>query len=131
MATNSSTVVVQNPRNGMGVAALVIGVLALVLAILVIFFPLAGILGLIALILGAIGMARASRGEATNRGQALAGLITGLIALLIAIALTVGIGSFFTSHVNDFRKLGTCINKANTVAQKKACTTTFSNRVTK
>jgi membrane-bound ClpP family serine protease len=131
VATNTSTVVVQQPRNGIGVAALVLGVLALVLAILVIFFPLAGLLGLIALILGAVGMARASRGEATNRGQALAGLVTGLIALLIAIALSVGVGSFFVSHVNDFRKLGTCVKKANTAAEKKACTTTFSNQITK
>jgi membrane-bound ClpP family serine protease len=131
VATNSSTVVVQNPRNGMGVAALVVGVLALVLAILVIFFPLAGLLGVIALILGAIGIARASRGEATNRGQALAGLITGLIALVIAIALSVGVGSFFTSHVNDFRKLGTCMKKADSDAQMKACTNTFGNNVTK
>jgi membrane-bound ClpP family serine protease len=131
VATNTSNVVVQNPRNGMGVAALVLGVLALVLAILVIFFPLAGLLGLIALILGAIGMSRASRGEATNRGQALAGLITGLIALVIAIALTAGVGSFFTSHVNDFRKLGTCMKNADTNAQMKVCTNTFSNNVTK
>jgi membrane-bound ClpP family serine protease len=129
MATNAQGVVVQRPRNGVGVAALVIGVVALVLAILIIFFPLAGLLGLLALILGAVGMARASRGEADNRGQALGGLITGLLALLIAIALGVGIGSFLVGHVNDFRKLGTCWKKADTKVEKRACTNTFSKNI--
>lgn len=129
MATNAGTVVVQQPRNGMGVAALVVGVVALVLAVLIVFFPLAGLLGLIAVILGAIGMSRASRGEASNRGQALSGLITGLIALILAIVIGVGVGSFFAGHLNDFRKLGTCWKKANTRAEKRACTTAFGNRV--
>jgi membrane-bound ClpP family serine protease len=106
-----------------------VGVVSLVLAIRVVFFPLAGLLGIIAIILGAIGMARASRGEADNRGQALAGLITGILALLLAIALTVGVGSFFTTHFNDFRKLGTCWKKADTKVAQKACANTFSNKI--
>ena len=132
MATNtgSTTTVVQQPRNGIGVAALVVGVVALVLAILVVFFPLAGLLGLIAVILGAVGMAKASRGEATNRGQALGGLLTGLIALILAILVGVGIGSFAFGHINDFRKLSTCWHKANNAAEQKACARTFSNHVT-
>jgi membrane-bound ClpP family serine protease len=130
LATNADRTVVQNPSNGVGVAALVVGVVALVLAILVVFFPLAGLLGLIALILGVVGMGRASRGVANNRGQALGGLITGLLALIIAIAVGVGIGSFFFGHVNDFRKLGSCWKKANTRIEKRACANAFSNRVT-
>jgi O-antigen/teichoic acid export membrane protein len=113
----------------MGVAALVVGVVSLVLAILVVFFPIAGLLGVVAIILGAIGMARASRGEADNRGQALAGLITGLIGLLLAIALGIGIGSFLTTHVNDFRKLGTCWKKSSTRVERKACANTFSKNI--
>jgi MFS family permease len=122
-------VAVSSPRNGMGVAALVIGVVSLVLAILIVFFPIAGLLGIVAIILGAIGMARASRGEADNRGQALAGLITGLIALLLAIALAVGIGGFLTTHANDFRKLGSCWNKADNRADRRACVKIFGRNV--
>jgi MFS family permease len=113
----------------MGVAALVVGVVSLVLAVLIVFFPLGGLLGIIAIILGAIGMARASRGEADNRGQALSGLITGLLALLIAIALGIGVGGFLTTHLNDFRKLGTCWKKADTRVARKACANTFSKKI--
>jgi uncharacterized membrane protein HdeD (DUF308 family) len=113
----------------MGVAALVVGVVALVLAVLIVFFPIAGVLGIVAIVLGAIGMARASRGEADNRGQALAGLITGILALLVAIALGVGVGGFLTTHVNDFRKLGTCWKKANTRVERKVCANAFSKNI--
>jgi MFS family permease len=129
VATNVESTTARRPRNGVGVAALVVGIVSLVLAILIIFFPLAGLLGIIAMILGGVGMARASRGEADNRGQALGGLVTGLIALVIAIALGVGIGSFFAGHVNDFRKLGTCFKNANTHAEKRACANTFGKRI--
>ena len=120
---------VDRPRNGVGVAALVVGVVSLVLAVLVIFFPIAGVLAIIAIILGAVGMGRASRGVADNRGQALAGLITGLLALLIAIGLGIAVGSFFINNANDFRKLGSCFNQAETRAEKRACARTFSNRI--
>ena len=129
MSTTADRVAVRSPRNGMGVAALVVGVVSLVLAVLIVFFPLAGLLGIIAIILGAIGMGRASRGEADNRGQAVAGLITGILALLIAIALGVGIGGFVTTHVNDFRKLGSCWKKADSRAERKACANTFSKNI--
>jgi uncharacterized membrane protein HdeD (DUF308 family) len=129
MSTTADRVAVPSRRNGMGVAALVVGVVALVLAVLIVFFPIAGLLGIIAIILGAIGMGRGSRGEADNRGQALAGLITGILALLLAIALGVGVGGFLTTHVNDFRKLGTCWKKANTHAERKACANTFSKNI--
>ena len=129
MSTTADRVAVPSRRNGMGVAALVVGVVALVLAILIVFFPIAGLLGIIAIILGAIGMGRASRGEADNRGQAVAGLITGILALLVAIALGVGIGGFLTTHVNDFRKLGTCWKKADTRVERKACANTFSKNI--
>ena len=129
MSTTAERVAVPSRRNGMGVAALVVGVVALVLAVLIVFFPIAGLLGIIAIILGAIGMGRASRGEADNRGQALAGLITGILALLLAIALGVGIGGFLTTHVNDFRKLGTCWKKADTRVERKACANTFSKNI--
>ena len=58
------------PRNGMGTAALVLGILS---------FLCGWILGLLAIIFGAIGIARANRGEATNKGMAVAGLILGIV----------------------------------------------------
>src|SRR4029453_13316289 len=75
-------------RNGMGTAALVIGAVALGLAVLILFAPLGVLLGLVALILGIVGLVRANRGQADNRGQAVAGLATGALALVIGLFFT-------------------------------------------
>lgn len=116
-------------RNGVGVAALVFGVVSLVLAILVLFFPIAALLGIVAIILGIIGMGRASRGEADNRGQAIAGLVTGLLALLLAIVFTVSIGTFFVQHQNDFRKFGNCMLGADNEQERRDCGETLTNEL--
>lgn len=83
--------VAQPPRNGLGVAALVVGVIGLVGAISVV----GGIvLGIAAVVLGLIGRARVKRGEATNGGVALAGTIVGVFAILgglVSIAFWVGL----------------------------------------
>jgi uncharacterized membrane protein HdeD (DUF308 family) len=128
-ANEAAQVRTSGRRNGMGVAALVVGVVALVLAILVLFFPIAAMLGIIAIILGIVGLSRASRGEADNRGQAMAGLITGLIALILAIVFTVSIGGFFAEHQNDFRKFGNCILGADTRQERRACGETLTNQL--
>jgi lysylphosphatidylglycerol synthetase-like protein (DUF2156 family) len=116
-------------RNGIGVAALVFGVVSLVLAILILFFPIAAVVGLIAIILGIIGMRRASRGEATNRGQALAGLLTGLLALAIAVFLTVRIGVFFAEHQDDFRRFGSCMTSSTDKQEFRRCAQSLSEEV--
>jgi hypothetical protein len=76
------------PSNGMGVASLVLGIIGTVL-----FFTsvLAIILGVLAIIFGAIGRARASRGEAVNGGQALAGLILGVVAVIVGTIILVAV----------------------------------------
>ena len=47
-------------------------------------------LALPAVVLGAVGMSRAGTGRATNRGVALAGLVTG-IAAVVMLGLAVGL----------------------------------------
>src|SRR5512133_3245756 len=91
-------------RNGIGVAALVFGVV-----------------GLVAVLLGIIGLVRANRGEADNRGQAVAGLVTGGLALLLGIFFTISVGTWFATHVNDFRRFGNCMDQANTPAAREQC----------
>jgi Domain of unknown function (DUF4190) len=76
------------PRNGFGIAALVLGLLALVLSWTII----GGIVfGILALIFGLLGRARAKRGESTNGGLSLAGVVLGIIGALIAIGLVVSV----------------------------------------
>lgn len=94
-------------RNGLGVAALILGLLAVLTAITV----FVGILfGLLAIILGVIGRGRAKRGEANNGGMALAGIILGIVGLLISSALiAVGV-SVFNSETGQ--RLKDCIESA-------------------
>jgi len=69
------------PRNGLGVAALVLGVASLVAAFSFVLFPLGLLGGLVAVILGVIALSRRITGGATNPGQAWAGTICGILAL--------------------------------------------------
>ena len=108
-------------RNGMGTAALVLGVLALVLVLLLIFSPLGAFLGLLAVIFGIVGIVRANRREADNRGQAVAGLVTGGLALLFGIWFTISVGVWFSTHVNDFNQFGQCIDDASGQAAREEC----------
>ncbi|HET9007647.1 MAG TPA: DUF4190 domain-containing protein [Actinomycetes bacterium] len=108
-------------RNGMGTAALVLGVVALVLVLLLLFSPIGAFLGLLAVLFGILGIMRANRGEADNRGQAVAGLVTGAIALLVGIFFTISIGVWFSTHVNDFNRFGQCIDDAVGSAAREEC----------
>ncbi|MGW6896299.1 DUF4190 domain-containing protein [Streptomyces sp. NBC_01718] len=88
------------PSNGMGTAAMVLGILAVCL------FCIYGIpsliLGALALIFGILGRKRVQRGEATNSGQALAGIIMGSIGMVLGVAI---IGFFiwlFVTHADEF-----------------------------
>ncbi|WP_405589716.1 DUF4190 domain-containing protein [Streptomyces sp. NBC_01092] len=72
------------PSNGMGTAGLVLGIIS---AAIFCLWPLAIILGVLALIFGAIGRAKARRGEATNPGQALAGMICGAAGTVLGFGM--------------------------------------------
>ncbi|MFC5657598.1 DUF4190 domain-containing protein [Streptomyces nogalater] len=79
------------PSNGMGTASLVLGILA---DISCLAWPLALVLGVLAVIFGALGRGKAKRGEATNPGVALAGLIcgaTGIVLVLIVFAVMIAV----------------------------------------
>lgn len=81
----------------MGVAALVLGILA----ILFCWTAVGGIVfGILAIVLGALGAGRARRGQATNRGVAIGGVVTGVLGLIVGVVLAVIFvvaGVFFTS----------------------------------
>ena len=65
------------PENGVGLAAMVVGIAS--------FVMLAPLSSTAAIILGVMGLGKARQGRATNRGQALAGLICGSISLVLGI----------------------------------------------
>ena len=90
-AMNASTTEPSKRGNPMAIISLVLAILALLLSLPV--FPLALVLGLAAVILGVMARRRVKRGESdSGDGAALAGIIVGAIALLIAVVITVGFG---------------------------------------
>jgi membrane-bound ClpP family serine protease len=112
---------VQPRQNGFGTAALVLGVVGLVLVLLILFSPVGVILGLLAVVFGILGIMRVNRGEADNRGQAVTGLVTGAVALVIGLFFAISIGTFFATNVNDFRQFGRCMENANSDQERRAC----------
>jgi hypothetical protein len=76
--------------NGTAIAALVIGLLAATFGFLVVPAPAAILFGLIAVILGAMGMGKAKRLGGLHKGLALTGLLSGLLGLLLGLAVVIG-----------------------------------------
>lgn len=72
-----------SPRNGMGMAGMVLGIISVVLFIT---SWIAVILGILAIVFSAIGRGRVKQGLATNSGQAKAGLICGIIGTILGVA---------------------------------------------
>jgi hypothetical protein len=73
------------PSNGLGTAGFVIGLIGLVLS----FIPLIGVVAWPLVILGivfsAVGIAKATKGRATNKGLSIAGLVVSVIGLAVCI----------------------------------------------
>ncbi|WP_405882804.1 DUF4190 domain-containing protein [Streptomyces sp. NBC_01136] len=72
------------PSNGMGTAGLVLGIVS---AVVFCLWPLAIILGILGVTFGVMGRRKARRGEATNPGQALTGIICGAVGIVLGIAM--------------------------------------------
>ncbi|MFF8972019.1 hypothetical protein [Streptomyces sp. NPDC014995] len=73
-------------ENGMGITAMVLGIIA---AGGFCMWPAAIVTGVLAVMFGLIGRAKARRGEASNPGQALAGIICGAAGFVLGIGLAV------------------------------------------
>ncbi|WP_405805765.1 DUF4190 domain-containing protein [Streptomyces sp. NBC_00210] len=90
------------PANGMGITAMVLGILSVCLFCL--YGIVAVVLGVLALIFGILGRKRAQRGEATNGGMALAGIILGSVGIAIG-AIVIGLLAWgITTAINEDRK---------------------------
>lgn len=100
------------PRNGAGTAAFVLGLLALLT-----FWTVLGgvVLGVLAVALGLSARGRARRRQATNGGLALAGVVLGLVGLI----LSAGLIAFLASDTG--RDLRSCVEDASTQAERDRC----------
>jgi hypothetical protein len=117
------------PHNGLGVAALVIGVASLVAALSFLLFPLALLGGVVGLIIGIVALAGGRARGATNGGQATAGLICSILALVVAGFLSVNIGTWAAHNTGTFTRFDKCIVKAHDRAAIATCISNFANDV--
>jgi ABC-type Fe3+-siderophore transport system permease subunit len=112
-------------RNGIGTAALVFGVLGFLLAIVVV----GGLLGIVAIVLGIIGLSRVRRGEANNRGSAIAGIALGVSAVALTGILIVASATFISDNKEEFDNLNDCMNKATSDQDRQDCTNEFRDQI--
>jgi hypothetical protein len=110
---------------GMATAALVLGILALITS----FTVIGGVLlGLLAIIFGIIGLRRANRGLALGRGRAIAGIILGLLGIVVAgLLIAVGVSLF---NSDEGKNLRDCLGNAGSDQTKiQQCQDQFRDQV--
>lgn len=117
------------PRNGAGVAALATGAVALALVATVLLFPVGGVLGMLAMLLGAVGIGRVARWRAFNRGQAVAGLLLGALAVLLAVVLAVRLDGSLSERAGQLARLDRCLFTAGSGRAAASCATEFAAQV--
>ncbi|MET9697560.1 DUF4190 domain-containing protein [Streptomyces sp. NPDC006529] len=102
------------PRNGFGITALVLGILAVVGCVTSVF---AIVLGILAVVFGVLGRQRAARGEANNAGMALAGLILGIVGVVLGglMLAAIVVGGFMGENGKD--RFGTDYDSPASVSQ--------------
>jgi hypothetical protein len=73
------------PQNGLGTAGFVLGLLGFLFAPIPIVGVVAWPLVILGITFSPIGVAKANKGEATNRGLATAGVVLSILGLLICV----------------------------------------------
>ena len=96
----------QGHSNGLGTAALVLGIIGLLTS----WFGLGALLGVAAIILGALGLGKVKRREASNKGSAIAGIVLGVLSLLVFGAVIAAGASFLNSDTG--KALRECLEQA-------------------
>lgn len=110
------------PKNGIGVAALVVAIIALLSVV-------GGVvLGVVAIILGFLGWGRARRGEANNGAVAIAGIVLGFLSIIEAIVVIgFAVWGFDRAGGTDYVD---CLSKAGNDEQAiQQCADQFRGRI--
>src|SRR5262247_3866587 len=74
------------PQNGLGTAGFVLGLLGFLFSPVPIVGAIAWPLVLLGVVFSPIGIAKANKGEASNRGLATAGLVLSILGLVLCVA---------------------------------------------
>lgn len=86
----------QSQSNGVAIAALVCGIIALILSWIPLINLLSVVLGIAAIVTGVMGIRRAADPGVGQKGLAVGGLVTGVIALLLSLLILVGMASILS-----------------------------------
>lgn len=105
------------PRNGLGLAALIVGIVSLLVALIPVVGLVGGLGGVVAIVLGVIALVRVRRGVATNRGVSITGVVLGGLAVVAAVVWLVVIFVFAGS--DTFQNFADCAELP--TAQQQQC----------
>ncbi|MGV0742769.1 DUF4190 domain-containing protein [Mycolicibacterium sp. XJ870] len=119
----------RGPSNGLGIAALVTAIIGLLL----VWSVIGGlVLGAAAVILGFIAHGRCKRGEATNAGVAISGIVLGSLAVLLSvvfIAIWVSLGVRWFNDIGGQDYLSCMQEAGGDQAAQQQCEETFQDRL--
>jgi hypothetical protein len=113
------------PRNGLGIAALVLAIIGLVFC----WTVFGGVvLGVCAVIIGFVARGRVTRREATNGGVAIAGIVLGFLAIIVSLVfIPIWIGIFHELGGSDYVD---CLSRAGSDQQAvQRCADQFREHV--
>jgi hypothetical protein len=94
------------PRNGLGIAGLVLGLCGLVVGLIPLFGIGAILLGIVGLVLGLVGVQRARRRVATNTKTAVSGVVACVLAVALGITGMVIVANAVTQLGEDLSAIG-------------------------
>jgi hypothetical protein len=118
------------PRNGLGIAGLVLGLCGLVVGLIPIFGFGAILLGIIGFVLGAVGLTRARRGVATNLKTAVTGVVACVLAIALGITGLVIVGQAFNQLSSDLSSVGAVPTVPSSAAPAAASSVAFGQPFT-
>ncbi|WP_410644260.1 DUF4190 domain-containing protein [Amycolatopsis sp. lyj-346] len=87
-------------KNGLGTAGFVLGLVGLIFAFIPIIGVIAWPLVILGLIFGIVGTLRANRGQASNKGLAIAAVVLSAIGLVICVLWTAAFGKAVNDAAN-------------------------------
>lgn len=109
------------PKNGLGTAALVLGIVGAALAWIPVIGFMGFVCGILAVVFGAIGWNRTRKGAATNKGASIAGLVLGIVSIVLSSVVWVGTLDAVDDSLDELDDSLTCIEEADTEAEIEAC----------
>lgn len=88
------------PGKGLAIAALVLGILALLGSWIPVLNVVSILMAIVGIILGGVALSKIRKGTASGRGMALGGIITSVLAILVAVLVLAFFASIFDQVEN-------------------------------